>query len=266
VVPKEVILVDRPARSGLQTAALGLLIALLLPMQARAQSVNALIKQGDALDAKDRNAEALPIYLQADAAKPNDAEILRRIAKEYSQQMVGELQTPENRALGDKALAYAKRAKAADPNNADARLCLAICYGEVAFLESAATRVEYSRFIKDEAEAAVRLDPSLDYGWHVLGRWNYELANFNAALRFLAQTIYGKFPAASNERAAECFERAIAINPQRVIHHVELGRTYAAMGRTEEARAELKKGLSLPSREKDDDQSKDRARLALAAL
>lgn len=257
---------DRFVHSGLQTRAIGLLIALLLPLEARAQTVDELIKQGDEFDAKNQNAAALPIYLQADAAKPNDAEILRRVAKEYSQQMVGESRTSENRALGDKALAYAQRAKAADPNNADARLCLAICYGKVAFLESATTRVEYSRFIKDEAEAAVRLDPSLDYGWHVLGRWNYELANFNAALRFLAQTIYGKFPAASNERAVECFERAIAINPQRVIHHVELGRTYAAMGRKEEARAELKKGLSLPSREKDDDQSKDRARLALAAL
>jgi len=246
--------------------AIPLLIALLFSMGARGQTVDALIKQGDALDAKNQNAAALPIYLKADAAKPNDAEILRRIAKQYSQQMVGESKSDENRAFGDKALAYAKRAKAADPNNANARLCLAICYGKVAFLESASTRVEYSRLIKNEADAAVHLDPSLDYGWHVLGRWNYELANFNVALRFLAQTIYGKFPDASNERAVECFKKAIAINPSRVIHHVELGRTFAAMGKKEEARAELKKGLSLPSREKDDDESKDRARQALAAL
>jgi tetratricopeptide (TPR) repeat protein len=243
-----------------------LLIALLVPALGRAESVSALIERGDALDAKNQNAAALAIYLQADAAQPNDAEILRRIAKQYSQQMVGESKSDENRALGEKALDYAKRAKALDPKNANARLCLAICYGKVAFLESARTRVEFSRLIKDEADAAVGLDPSLDYGWHVLGRWNYELANFNAALRFLAQVIYGRFPDASNERAVECFRKAIAINPDRVIHHVELGRTYAAMGRKEEARAELKKGLSLPSREKDDDESKDRARKALGAL
>jgi len=242
------------------------LLALLLPLGSWAQSVGALIQQGDALDAKNQNAAALALYLRADALKPNDAEILRRIAKQYSQQMAGESPSTENRTFGGKALDYAKRAKAADSNNANARLCLAICYGKVAFLEPARTRVEYSRLIKDEADAAVRLDPSLDYGWHVLGRWNYELANFNAALRFLAQVIYGKFPAASNERAVECFQRAIAIAPGRVVHHVELGRAYAAMGRKEEARAELKKGLSLPSREKDDDQSKDRARQALAGL
>jgi len=243
-----------------------LIVALLLPLAARAGSVADLIKRGDALEAEGKYSAARAVFVEADAAQPNDAEILRRIAKEYSQQMVAESKSAENRTLGEKALDYAKRAKAADPRNANARLCLAISYGKVAFLESARTKVKYSRLIKEEADAAVRLDPSLDYGWHVLGRWNYELANFNAALRFLAQAIYGKFPDASNERAVECFQMAIAINPNRVIHHVELGRVYAAMGRKEEARAELKKGLSLPSREKDDDESKDRARRALADL
>ena len=62
------------------------------------------------------------------------------------------------------------------------------------------------------------------------------------------------------------FFNSVAIQPDRVIHHVELGRTYAALGRKQEARAELNKGLALPSREKDDNESKDRARKALAAL
>ena len=117
-----------------------------------------------------------------------------------------------------------------------------------------------------KADAAIRLNPKSDYAWHVLGRWNYELANLNAALRFVAEAIYGKMPDASNERAAECFEKAIALRPDRVIHHVELGRTYAALGRKPEALAMLKKGLSLTSREKDDGESKDRARKAMAAL
>ncbi len=242
------------------------LLFLLLAAGARAEFPAALVRQGDALDEKNRNIEALGVYLQADAAQPNDAEILRRIAKQYSQQMTGESATPQNRELGRKALDYAKRAKAADANNGAARLALAIVYGKVAFLEPARTKIAYSRLIQQEAEAAIALDPSQDYAWHVLGRWNYELANFNAALRFLAQAVYGKFPDASNERAAECFRKAIAIQPARVVHHVELGRTYAALGRKEEARAELKKGLSLPSREKDDEESKARGRKALAAL
>ena len=247
--------------------ALLVLLVLLAPaVGARAQSVGELLSAGDALDAKNRNREAVEFYLKADAIEPNNAEILRRIAKQYSQQVVSEARDPRNRELARKSLEYAQRAVKCDPNNADARLSLAICYGKSAFMESARRRIEMSRLIRSEAEAALRLDPKSDYAWHVLGRWNYELANFNAALRFLAETIYGKFPDASNERAAECFEKAAAISPDRVIHHIELGRTYAALGRKEEALAELKKGLALPSREKDDGESKERARKALATV
>lgn len=242
------------------------LAALGVALTAQAQSTGELLRSGDALDAKHRNQEALVIYLKADALQPDDAEILRRIAKQYSEQVVSESRSPENKELARKALDYAKRAVKCNPDNADARLALAICYGKAAFLESARRRIEMSRLIRDEAEAALRLDPRSDYAWHVLGRWNYELANFNAALRFLAETVYGKLPDASNERAGECFEKAVAIQPGRVIHHVELGRTYAVLGRKQEARAELNKGLALPSREKDDSESKNRALKAIAEL
>ena len=242
------------------------LVALGVALNAQAQSAGDLLRAGDELDTKNRNQEAVDIYLKADALQPNDAEVLRRIAKQYPLLVVSESRAPENRKLASKAVDYARRAVKSDPGNAIAHLTLSICYGKAAFLESARRRIEMSRLIREEAETALRLDPGLDYAWHVLGRWNYELANFNAALRFLAGAIYGKLPDASNERAAECFEKAVAIQPDRVIHHVELGRTYAALGRNQESLVELKKGLSLPSREKDDNESKDRARKALLAL
>ena len=242
------------------------LVVLGVALTARAQSQVDLLEAGDALDAKHRNQEAVEIYLKADALQPNDAETLRRIAKQYSLLVVSESRSPENRELARKALDYAQRAVKSDPANADAHLSLAICCGKAAFLESARRRIEMAHLIREEAETAIRLDPRLHYAWHVLGRWNYELANFNAALRFLTAAIYGKFPAASNERAAECFENAVAIEPDRAIHHVELGRTYAALGQKRAALTELKKGLSLPSREKEDNESKDRARKALRAL
>jgi tetratricopeptide (TPR) repeat protein len=242
------------------------LVALGVALGAQAQSPDDLLRAGDELDAKNRNQEAVEIFLKADALQPNDAEILRRIAKQYSLLVVSELRSPANRDLARKAVDYGRRAVKSDPGNAIAHLSLAICYGKAAFLESARRRIEMSRLIREEADTALRLDPELDYAWHVLGRWNYELANFNAALKFLASAIYGKLPDASNERAAECFEKAVALQPDRVIHHVELGRTYLALGRKQAALAELKIGLSLPSREKDDNETKDRARKALVTL
>ncbi len=231
-----------------------------------AQSVDELLKKGDALDARNQNQAALELYLQAETQRPGDADVLRRISKQYAQLMSDEPSRAGKQKLGDQALDYGLRAKKADPKNAQARLGLAVCYGKVAFLKSGREQVEYSRLIKEEVDAALALDAKDDLAWHVLGRWNYELANFNPTLRFIAQAIYGKFPDASNERAVECFEKAVALNPDRVINQVEFGRALAAVGRKDEARAALEKGLSLPSREKDDEESKARARKALSSL
>ncbi len=231
-----------------------------------AADVPTLIRNGDAMDAENRNSEALEVYLQADASHPNDAEILQRIAKQYSQ-MILEMPTHEEKVrIGNLALQFAERAVELAPTSSDAHLTLAVCYGRVALLENPRKRLEYSKRIQSEAQMAVDLNPGNDIAWHVLGRWNYELATLNPALRAVAQLIFGKFPDASLERAAECFEKAIAVGRERVIHHVELGRTYLALGRIDEGKAQLKTGLELPNREKDDAESKVVARKALDSI
>ena len=58
------------------------LVALGVALNAQAQSAGDLLRAGDELDTKNRNQEAVDIYLKADALQPNDAEVLRRIAKQ----------------------------------------------------------------------------------------------------------------------------------------------------------------------------------------
>jgi tetratricopeptide (TPR) repeat protein len=231
-----------------------------------AQVVGELVTAGDALDRRNRNSEALSAYLKADAQKPNDAEILWRLSKQYAQLMMDAKSASEKGRLGQKALDAAQRAVAADPNNAQAHLALAIANGRIALNEPARRKVEMSRLIRQEAETAARLDPKNDNAWHVLGWWNYEIANFNPVLKALAQAIYGKLPDASNEKAADYFIRAIVLQPRRAAHHLELGRAYLALGEKQKARDEFNKGLSLPSTEKDDDDNKQRARATLKQL
>jgi hypothetical protein len=47
-----------------------------------------------------------------------------------------------------------------------------------------------------------------------------------------------------------CFQKAIEINPNRLMHYVELGQTYAQMGKTADARRLIAKGLAMPDVEK----------------
>src|SRR5450756_2895256 len=75
----------------------------------------------------------------------------------------------EQRLRGEAALANAKRAVAADPKNAQAQLAAAICYGRLAPFVDTRTRIAYSQLIKLHADAALALDPSDNYAYHVLG-------------------------------------------------------------------------------------------------
>lgn len=253
-----------PQTLTLITRSLAFLLAIVLP--AAAQPAGDLVARGDALEAKRRDKEALELYLEADKLKPGDAEILRRVAKQYAQRMVETKDAAAQKKLSAKALAAALRAKELAPRNAKVRLSLAIVYGRIAFLESPKRQIEMSRLIKEETDAAISLDPKDSLAWHVLGRWNYELANLNPFLKSIAQAVFGKLPDASKENAVEAFRKSIALGPTRLVNHVELGRALAAVGQKDEARAELTKALAMPPTGRDDEEAKARARKALAEL
>jgi tetratricopeptide (TPR) repeat protein len=126
--------------------------------------------------------------------------------------------------------------------------------------------VETARIIKSEADKAIKLDPRSDLAWHVLGRWNTGYAEVTGMKRALAELIYGKLPAPTYEDAAKCFEKAIELKPDRLIHYIELGLVYSRMGRTADARRVITQGLAMKETEKDDPEAKQRGRETLAKL
>lgn len=242
------------------------LALLLFPMLLQADDCRAWIARGDALDAQVQTPRALRCYLEAEKQEPCNAALLCRIAKQYCDSMADVEAKGEKRALAQKALAYAERAVAADPHNGTAELLVAVSYGRLTKLVDSRTKVAYSKLIKQHAEKALALDPNDDLAYYVLGAWNYELANLNPFLRTMAKWIYGGVPAASNAEAVSCFKKAMALNPRRVANYVELGRTYAAMGKTAEARALLLQSLAMPDPGKSDPYARKRAQTALKKL
>jgi len=224
------------------------------------------LAQGDALEEKIKTQDALDIYLQLEKGGRKDAALLYRIAREYAELMPDAKTKAEKLRLGEIALDYAKRAVAADATDGNSYLCLAICYGRLAPLLDNRTELEYSRLIKDDAETALRLDPKLDDADYILGAWNFEMSNIGVVLRELAKLVYGRLPESSDEKAVEYLQKGIELAPQRVCHHIELGRVYAAMGKKDLAREEIEKGLALPIVERDDEEMKQHGRDTLKTL
>jgi len=180
--------------------------------------------------------------------------------------MVDATTREEKLRLGGIGLDYAQRAATLAPNDSEAQLSPAISYGKLVPLQGIKEQTEAARHIKVAADKAIKLNPQNDLAWHVLGRWNKVLADVNGIKRAVGSLLYGELPMGSNADAVLCFQKAIEINPNRLMHYIELGQTYAQMGKTADARRFIVKGLAMPDVEKDDPEIKRRGRETLAKL
>lgn len=239
---------------------------LALSAAARGAEADALVRDALAAEAKLDCKQALELFLAADRARPNDPFILQKISRQYSDSTVDTTDLTEKRRLAAEALVYAKRADQLAPNNAVNVLSLAICYGKIGLFSDTRTKIENARHVREYAERALALDPAYDWAYHVLGRWHYEVAELGATKRFLVRLIYGGLPDASPTEAVRLLERAVALAPDALAHHIELGFALLATDQRDRARAEFERGLALPSREKHDEETKARARAALEKL
>lgn len=231
-----------------------------------AQTADQLIAAGDDLDAKLQSEKALEYYQRAEKLRPDDADLLIKIAKQYGESMTALRDADAKRRAGQTALQYAQRAQKLAPKNSDAHLAVAICYGKLLELVPAKQKVEYSKLVRQGADRAIQLNPKSDYAWHMLGRWHQAVATMDGLTKAIVKIVYGGLPSASLEEAEKCFAKARQLNSNRLAHVVELGRTYAMMGRPVEAKKYLALGLEMPNRERDDADTKIRGRQTLKEL
>lgn len=239
-----------------------ILIHLLAASCAFSQTATEWIKKGDDFESNRKTKQALEAYQKADALKPNQAPVLIKIAKQYGDLMPS-LKGNARKEAAQKSLAYSRKAVAIAPKLSDSHLALALSLGKNTEFLGNREKLEASREIKTAAEKALKLNPKSDYAHHMLGRWHQEIADIGGPTRLLAKIVYGGIPKGSYQEALDHFDKARKINSKRLIHQIEYGRTLAMMGKDDDARRELKKGLAMPNREADDAESKLRGQATL---
>jgi tetratricopeptide (TPR) repeat protein len=228
--------------------------------------VSALIQQGDPYDQKFQPKEALGFYLAAEKLDPKNVDLLLRIARQYRHLSADETKPSEKMRLAELGKGYAERAVALAPNDAEAHLSVAISDVKMLGLLGTKEKLEASRRVKSRVDKVLALDPAKDLAWYVLGCWHQRLADVGMVKRAMAKLAYGSVPTATNDDAVKCFKKAIDLNPDRLIHYVELGRTYAQMGKKPEARQYIEKGLAMPNVGKDDPDIKQSGRETLSKI
>jgi hypothetical protein len=99
-------------------------------------------------------------------------------------------------------------------------------------------RIKYAGVVRDEAIAALKLNPNHDGALHVMGVWNAEVMRLNGISRMIAKNFLGGqvFNAASWDSAQTYLEKAVAAAPNRITHHLDLAAVYADRDQTIKAR------------------------------
>jgi tetratricopeptide (TPR) repeat protein len=241
----------------------GIVTAAVSPYDSRYQLA---LRGGDAAYSKFDNHSALTNYRRAVELDSSNYEALWKLARAYVDvgMTLPQKEQPQNYALGEK---LARRCVTLYPDSADGHFFLAVALGRVALYEGGKRKIKISKEVKAEAERALQADPKHDGAMHVLGRWNYELADLNFIERTVAKIVFGGLPTgASHEQSAKYFEQAINLSPEKPVHHYELARALLKLNRDTEARQHLKQCIALPEVFWDDSQHKLAARKLLETL
>lgn len=224
------------------------------------------IREGDIAYKNFDNATALASYRRAVEIDSSNYEALWKLARAHVD--VG-TSLPKNEQLqyyvfGEK---LARRCTAMHPDSAEGHFFLAVALGREAMHQGGKRKIKIAKEVKAEAKRALQCDPQHDGAMHVLGRWNYELAELNFIERAVAKIVFGGVPTgASYEQAAQHFEQAIAQRPDAPLHHLEYGRTLLKLNRVAEARQQLECCMELPELFWDDAQHKRAAQKLLNKL
>jgi tetratricopeptide (TPR) repeat protein len=112
---------------------------------------------------------------------------------------------------------------------------MAFSLARMALIQSGKERVAAAGEIRRYAENATKLDPRNYKGYHILGRWNYEVSGLNFIERTIARWFFGTLPDASLDDAIGYYEKSKALNPGFMLNYYELARAYRRAGKKEEA-------------------------------
>lgn len=227
-----------------------LAVSLLFVAPSWAQDAASHVALGDAAYAVFNAEEALTHYEAAIAVDSSNADALgkaSRTAVDVAESLTDAARQTELFRKGER---YARRAVAADSNNAELWFHLARALGRTAQSVGVREKVKYAVEIRECALKSLAISPEHAGGLHVLGVWNAEVKRLNGfelffARRFLGGGVLGQ---ANWKDAVAYMERAVAADPVRVSHRLDLGAIYADTGEKEKARANFEAVINATTR------------------
>ncbi len=169
--------------------------------------------------------------------------------------------------FGDAEL-YARRAVAANPNDAEGHFHLARALGKRALSLGVKARIKYATDVREQALDCLKIDPKHAGCLHVMGVWNAEVMRLNGFTRMIARNLLGGkvFGSASWQEAQRYMEESVANEPNRIVHRLDLAAIYNDRNNKAKARTEYQAVIDMPVADFNDRHFKADAAAALKKL
>ena len=238
-----------------------------VPLLLTAQGISELEQRADSLYQQFEEKQALDLYNQILEENPDHYEALWRSSFLHSR--IGNRFDDEDdqEEYFNNGIDLAERALEVDSTDTQSNFVMSVAMGRKALISGARERVAASRDIKKYVDRALQYDSTNAGAWHVLGRWNFKIANLSWIERAAANTLFGGIPGnASNEKAAEYIERAIELNDSNLLYYYDLATVYEEMGQDQQAINACQSALDLPNLTPDDEGIKQDCRQLIEDL
>lgn len=237
------------------------------PLLLLSQTAKEWIAKGIPLMDAYKEAAALDCFVKALQLEPGNYEALWRCSLMKSHE--GQRYTdPVKRANFLSSAKYlAQKAIEANPTHAEGYFCMSTAISLIALDSSTKEKVAASKEIKDFAMKAIQYDPNHAGAWHILGGWNYNVANLSSFERGMGKLLFGaELDGATVEKALSCYNKALAGKPTFIRYLYDKAECLYSMKLYDEAKKVLQTTLSTKVLSLDDPMILDKARTLMGKL
>jgi tetratricopeptide (TPR) repeat protein len=219
---------------------------------ASAQTQAELMLQAKTLLKTLNETEAYPILVKA--VKVNNTSLEALTMSAFYADKEGNRQT-NNKKRDDYYKAskiFAEAALRQYPNEAEANYVMGVALGRIALISSSKEKIKLSKEIKLLGEKCIQLNPNHAGGYHLLGKWHYEVYNLNFAEKAAVNLLFGGLPAANINTSCTFLQKAIQLNPTYLLYYLDAAKALHEIKKDADAIALLNKMLLLKPTTQDD--------------
>lgn len=190
----------------------------------------------------------------------DSAEIQWRKARAYYSLSKSAKEKSEREKLIRQSYELIQQALEKDDKNFAIHKWMAIVMDANAELDGIKARVSQLELMKNHISRSLELNPDDPTTWHLLGAFEFALAELPWIQRKIVSAIFATPPTGTYEKALECFEKAESIKPGFYSSNwLMAGKCYLALEKKKEAKEFLEKAANCRVLNEDDKKSKEEA-------